>query len=41
MALLEAGFLVNHKKVCRLMRELQIQSIIRKKRRFFKGIISK
>ncbi|PDY44176.1 transposase [Bacillus pseudomycoides] len=41
IALLEAGFLVNHKKVCRLMRELQIQSIIRKKRRFFNGKSSK
>ncbi|WP_179884380.1 IS3 family transposase, partial [Bacillus cereus] len=41
IALREAGFLVNHKKVYRLMRELQIQSIIRKKRRFFKGKSSK
>ncbi|MBC6971984.1 hypothetical protein H9I32_05950 [Bacillus sp. Xin] len=32
---------MNHKKVYRLMRELQIQSIIRKKRRFFKGKSSK
>ncbi|MEW9137842.1 IS3 family transposase [Bacillus wiedmannii] len=35
IALREEGFLVNHKKVCRLMQELQIQLIIRKKRRFF------
>ncbi|MGX5576533.1 IS3 family transposase [Bacillus toyonensis] len=41
VALQEAGFLVNHMKVYRLMRELQIQSIIRKKRRFFKGKSSK
>ncbi|MBJ8107554.1 MULTISPECIES: IS3 family transposase [Bacillus cereus group] len=27
IALREAGFFVNHKKVCRLMRELHIQSI--------------
>ncbi|MGE7184820.1 IS3 family transposase [Peribacillus sp. NPDC006672] len=32
---------MNHKKVYRLMRELQIYSIIRKKRRFFKGKPSK
>lgn len=32
---------MNHKKVCRLTQELQIQSIIRKKRRFFKGKSSK
>uniref|UniRef100_UPI00402AA762 IS3 family transposase n=1 Tax=Bacillus sp. DX2.2 TaxID=3073452 RepID=UPI00402AA762 len=41
VALRDAGFLVSHKKVYRLMRELQIQSIIRKKRRFFKGKSSK
>ncbi|WP_153019570.1 DDE-type integrase/transposase/recombinase [Bacillus gaemokensis] len=32
---------MNHQKVCRLVRELQIQSIIRKKRRFFNGKSSK
>ncbi len=37
IALQERGFLVNHKKVYRLMHELGVQSIIRKKRRFFKG----
>ncbi|MGE7765714.1 IS3 family transposase [Peribacillus sp. NPDC096540] len=37
IALRENGFLVNHKKVYRLMREFQIQSVIRKKRCFFKG----
>lgn len=37
IALQEEGFFVNHKKVYRLMRKLGIQSIIRKKRRFFKG----
>ncbi|MED2997292.1 MULTISPECIES: IS3 family transposase [Bacillus] len=37
IALREAGFFVNYKKVYKLMRDLQIQSIIRKKRRFFKG----
>ncbi|WP_445323511.1 IS3 family transposase [Paenibacillus sp. FSL R7-0179] len=31
-ALREAGYLVNHKKVWRLMKELSIQSVIRKKR---------
>jgi putative transposase len=31
-ALWEAGYLVNHKKVWRLMKELSIQSVIRKKR---------
>ncbi len=41
IALREAGFFVNYKKVYRLMRELHIQSIIRKKRRFFKGKSSK
>nr|WP_265413168.1 insecticidal delta-endotoxin Cry8Ea1 family protein [Bacillus thuringiensis] len=41
IALREEGFLVNHKKVCRLMQDLQIQSIIRKKRLFFKGKSSK
>ena len=29
------GFVVNHKRVCRLMRKLGIQSVIRKKRRYF------
>ncbi|TPG79499.1 IS3 family transposase [Brevibacillus laterosporus] len=33
-ALLKEGFLVNHKKVRRLMRELEIRSVIRKKRPF-------
>ncbi|MFD3447572.1 IS3 family transposase [Microbacteriaceae bacterium 4G12] len=37
VALQEEGYFVNHKKVYRLMSELNIQSIIRKKRRFFKG----
>lgn len=37
IALKEQGFFVNHKKVYRLMCELGVQSIIRKKRRFFKG----
>ncbi|MFD1221441.1 IS3 family transposase, partial [Paenibacillus vulneris] len=32
-ALWEAGYSVNHKKVWRLMRELSIQSVIRKKRK--------
>lgn len=32
IALRERGYLVNHKKVFRLMRELGVQSIIRKKR---------
>ncbi|WP_410982498.1 DDE-type integrase/transposase/recombinase [Bacillus cereus] len=41
IALREEGFLVNHKKVCRLMQELQIQSIIRKERHLFKGKSSK
>lgn len=41
IALRERGFFVNHKKVYRLMCELQIQSIIRKKRRFFKGQYSR
>lgn len=41
IVLREAGFLVNHKKVYRLMREPKIQSIIRKKHRFFKGKSSK
>ncbi|MHC2179937.1 putative transposase [Paenibacillus sp. PvR052] len=34
-ALWEAGYRVNHKKVWRLMRELSIQSVIRKKRQRF------
>ncbi len=33
-ALGKEGFVVNHKKVHRLMRELQIRSVIRKKRPF-------
>lgn len=33
-ALLKEGFLVNHKKVRMLMRELGIRSVIRKKRPF-------
>ncbi|MEX0379343.1 IS3 family transposase, partial [Bacillus sp. S4] len=37
IALQEKGYFINHKKVYRLMSELNIQSIIRKKRRFFKG----
>jgi putative transposase len=41
IALRERGFFVNHKKVYRLMCELQVQSIIRKKRRFFKGKYSR
>jgi putative transposase len=32
-ALHEAGYLVNHKKAARLMKELSIQSVIRKKRK--------
>lgn len=34
-ALKKEGFWVNHKRVYRLMKELNIQSIIRKKRRYF------
>ncbi|MBP1153872.1 IS3 family transposase [Paenibacillus sp. PvR018] len=34
-ALWEAGYRVNQKKVWRLMRELSIQSVIRKKRQRF------
>ncbi|OAB39812.1 hypothetical protein PGLA_18745 [Paenibacillus glacialis] len=34
-ALWEAGYRVNHKKVARLMKELSIQSVIRKKRQRF------
>lgn len=37
IALQEEGYFINHKKVYRLMSELNIQSIIRKKCRFFKG----
>lgn len=33
----EYGYFINHKKVYGLMSEFNIQSIIRKKRRFFKG----
>lgn len=35
VALNREGFAVNHKRVYRLMRELGIQSVIRKKRRYF------
>jgi putative transposase len=35
VALRKEGFLVNHKRVYRLMKELGIRSVIRKKRRFF------
>ncbi|MNI14205.1 Integrase core domain protein [compost metagenome] len=35
VALRKEGLLVNHKKVYRLMKKLGIQSVIRKKRRFF------
>ena len=35
VALRREGFIVNHKRVYRLMRELGIQSVIRKKRRYF------
>lgn len=35
VALLREGFAVNHKRVYRLMRKLGIQSVIRKKRRYF------
>ncbi|MED1472696.1 IS3 family transposase [Bacillus salipaludis] len=35
VALREAGFVVNHKKVYRLMKVMEIQSVIRKKWRFF------
>ncbi|MGN4427246.1 DDE-type integrase/transposase/recombinase [Bacillus cereus group sp. MYBK30-1] len=41
ITLRERGFFVKHKKVYHLMCELQIQSIIRKKRRFFKGQYSR
>lgn len=34
-ALWEAGYRVNHKKVAQLMRELSIQSLIRRKRQQF------
>ncbi|WP_255290804.1 IS3 family transposase [Bacillus cereus] len=37
IALQEEGHFINHKKVYRLMSELNIQSIIWKKHRFFKG----
>jgi transposase InsO family protein len=39
-SLRKAGFLVNHKRVYRLMKELQIQSVIRKKRRYFGRVAS-
>ena len=35
VALHREGFIVNHKRVYRLMRKLGIQSVIRKKRRYF------
>ena len=35
IALRREGFTVNHKRVCRLMKKLGIQSVIRKKRRYF------
>lgn len=35
VALRREGFAVNHKRVYRLMRKLRIQSVIRKKRRYF------
>jgi transposase InsO family protein len=35
IALRKAGFWVNHKRVYRLMKELHIRSVIRKKRRYF------
>jgi transposase InsO family protein len=35
IALKEVGLKINHKKVYRLMKEMDIQSVIRKKRRFF------
>lgn len=35
VALHREGFVVNHKRVYRLMRKLGIQSVIRKKRRYF------
>jgi len=35
VALRRAGFTVNHKRVYRIMRKLGIQSVIRKKRRYF------
>lgn len=37
IALQEEGYFINHKNVYRLMIELNIQPIMRKKRRFFKG----
>ncbi|WP_423243032.1 transposase [Bacillus cereus] len=37
IALQEEGYFINQKKVYSLMSELNIQSFIRKKRRFFKG----
>ncbi|SCY59250.1 IS3 family transposase [Lysinibacillus sp. SG55] len=41
MALQDKGFYVNHKKVYRLMSELGIQSIIRKKRRVWGNLLSR
>ncbi|MGJ3545511.1 IS3 family transposase [Bacillus subtilis] len=35
VALKKEGFCVNHKRVYRLMKDMNIQSIIRKKRRYF------
>jgi len=37
IVLRDRGFVVNHKKVYRLMCELGVQSIIRKKRRVWKN----
>lgn len=39
IALQEEVYFINHKKVYHLMSKLNIQSIIRKKRRFLKGTI--
>ncbi|MEE3808765.1 IS3 family transposase [Lysinibacillus fusiformis] len=41
MALQDKGFYVNHKKVYRLMSELGIQSIVRKKRRVWGNLLSR
>nr|WGD72777.1 IS3 family transposase [Bacillus subtilis] len=35
VALKKEGFCINHKRVYRLMKEMNIHSIIRKKRRYF------
>lgn len=39
VALQKAGFIVNHKRIYRLMKPLQIRSVIRKKRRFLVGLL--